>query len=512
MSFAGPCYVCGVAALTVVALPAIFNRTTSAVPPASAIVVSHPSPFARCAAGRSLSLSDGDTGYINSGETGYVNTAVEPSVAANPTAVGTSHANLIGVWQQDRWSSGGARGIAAAYSFDGGTTWGESALPFSSCASRLSPFGRASDPWVSIGPDGMAYASAVGLGSVTNAVLVTTSTDGGKSWGRLQSVVLDRNGLYQNDKPSITADPTTPGVAYVTWNRTQQPVASHDLRGWFAETTDGGRIWSKPRQLAPALEGASAFGHQIVVDPKRHILYTVFLETVRSESSTDGSVMKSAGRGRATTSLIAFVKSMDRGRSWSSPRAIARVPPLDPLVDFEYRLGYPAPAAAVDPVSGKVYVVWTAASLSEGDRPEIVLVSSTNGGSSWSSPHGIGAPGTRPTFTPAAAVSRQGDLGVTFYSANELYAANTDSDPTPPSVLVDAWFIGSRDGGRHFAVRVHLKGPFNYLVAPFAKGYFLGDYQGLAVSGPDFHPFFVVTSSVGGRNRTDVFTATVEKH
>src|SRR5947209_17548114 len=100
VSLAGPCRLCGVAAFTVVALPAIFNRTTTAaVPPASAIVVSHPSPFARCSAGRSMSLSDGDTGFINSGETGYVNSAVEPAVAANPKTVGTTHANPIGLWQ-----------------------------------------------------------------------------------------------------------------------------------------------------------------------------------------------------------------------------------------------------------------------------------------------------------------------------------------------------------------------------------------------------------------------------
>jgi hypothetical protein len=421
---------------------------------------------------------------------------------------GTPRANLIGVWQQDRWSSGGAKGIVAGYSSDGGTTWGEARLPFSDCASRRSPFGRASDPWVSIGSDGTAYASALSLGAATNAVLVSTSTDGGKSWGRLRAVILDRTARYQDDKPSITADPARHGVAYVTWNRTQQPVASHDLRGWFAETADGGRTWSRPRQLAPALEGASAFGQQIVVDARRHILYNVFLETVGPGDPADASLMRSAGR-EGTASLIAFVKSADWGRVWSSPRIITRVPPLDPLVDFEYRLGYSVPAAAMDPVTGNLYVVWAAAQASDGDRPEIVLVSSADGGSSWSTPHRISGSGGRPAFTPAIAVSRQGDIGVTFYSANQLYAANTDSDPHPPLVLVDAWFVGSRDGGRHFAVRVHLGGPFKYWAAPFANGYFLGDYQGLAVSGPDFHPFFVMTNSGRDKKGTYIYSTIV---
>jgi hypothetical protein len=38
---------------------------------------------------------------------------VEPYVAVNPR----SAASLIGVWQQDRWSNGGARGLLAGVSF-----------------------------------------------------------------------------------------------------------------------------------------------------------------------------------------------------------------------------------------------------------------------------------------------------------------------------------------------------------------------------------------------------------
>ena len=49
----------------------------------------------------------------------YPNSEVEPFVAVNPA----NAANLIGVWQQDRWSNGGAKGLLGASSFDGGRTW-----------------------------------------------------------------------------------------------------------------------------------------------------------------------------------------------------------------------------------------------------------------------------------------------------------------------------------------------------------------------------------------------------
>ena len=77
-----------------------------------------------------------------------------PSIPTNP-------ANIVGVWQQDRWSNGGSRGLLTGYSFDGGRTWARTAAPFSRCAGGNAANGgdyeRASDPWVTFAPDGTAY-------------------------------------------------------------------------------------------------------------------------------------------------------------------------------------------------------------------------------------------------------------------------------------------------------------------------------------------------------------------
>ena len=121
----------------------------------------------------------------------FPDTEVEPYVAVNPLTVGTDRVNIVGVWQQDRWSNGGARGLAAAASFDGGRTWSESSLPFSNCAPGGLPFERASDPWVSIGPDGTVYTVALSFDSTTsrNAVAAATSRDGGRTWGNLRMIL-----------------------------------------------------------------------------------------------------------------------------------------------------------------------------------------------------------------------------------------------------------------------------------------------------------------------------------
>ena len=65
------------------------------------------SPFAHCDAA------------VTAGGTVYVSGEVEPYVASNPADPDF----LVGGWQQDRWSDGGASGNSSAVSTDGGDTW-----------------------------------------------------------------------------------------------------------------------------------------------------------------------------------------------------------------------------------------------------------------------------------------------------------------------------------------------------------------------------------------------------
>src|SRR5258708_15072178 len=119
----------------------------------SPVLVSGVSPYVSCS---------------NAGEPGTnsVNAEVKPYVAVNPTTVGTANVNLIGVWQQDRWNNGGAHGLVAGFSFDGGASWGEAHLPFSACAPNAilapfprAPYDRASRPPLSLGPYRTPYTA-----------------------------------------------------------------------------------------------------------------------------------------------------------------------------------------------------------------------------------------------------------------------------------------------------------------------------------------------------------------
>jgi hypothetical protein len=73
-------------------------------------VVSGPSIFAGCTDGQSEGPPPGEV---------FVNAEVEPWIAVNPA----NPANLVGVWQQDRWTDGGSHGLNTVYSTNGGVSW-----------------------------------------------------------------------------------------------------------------------------------------------------------------------------------------------------------------------------------------------------------------------------------------------------------------------------------------------------------------------------------------------------
>jgi hypothetical protein len=54
-----------------------------------------------------------------------------------------------------------------------------------------------------------------------------------------------------------------------------------------------------------------------------------------------------------------------------------------------------------------------------------------------------------------------------------------------------------------------LAGPFDEEQAAFARGHFVGDYEGMTTSGNVFQPFFVQAVSRAANNPSDVYFSTV---
>jgi hypothetical protein len=481
----------------------------------SLVTVSGPSPYANCS---------------NAGQTGtnYVNAEVEPFVAVNPATIGTAHVNVVGVWQQDRWSNGGAHGLVAGFSTNGGTTWGESTLPFSVCAHGAisdpftgMPYDRASDPWVSIGPDGTAYTvgllateSTGGTASGNNdtGVAAATSSNGGKTWGNAVLIKSDQGTSpifevthFFNDKESVTADPLHAGTAYTVWDRLVAPshspdadLRAHAFRGpsWFSKTTDGGKTWTGTRAIFDPGQNSQTIGNQVVVDPRTGVLYD-FFELIQ----TTGDPFFTP-RGLS----VDFISSSDGGSTWSQPTVVSAQPTVadtDPNTGASIRTGEGLPEVAIDASTGELYVVWEDARFTGGTVNQAVISSSTDGGATWSAPAAASKVTGRPAFTPAVAVNSAGTVAVTYYDFRNLAAGNTTTLPT------DYWLTTSTNHGASFDNEVRITGSFDMLNAPFAGGYFVGDYEALTNIGTTFEPFFVQTNDENTSNRTDVFTTFV---
>ncbi len=208
---------------------------------------------------------------------------------------------------------------------------------------------------------------------------------------------------------------------------------------------------------------------------------------------------------------VGFVKSTDGGNTWSGVTTVASqvlANDVDPNTGAPLRTGAGLPSAAVDPSTGQLYVAWTDARFTSGATNQVVISTSTNGGASWTAPELVSTstPANRAAFTVTVAVNSGGEVGVAYYDLRDLAATNTTTLPT------NLWAKVSTNHGASFGSDIHLAGPFNDLVAPFAGGYMLGDYSGLTASGTAFGPFFVQTncqdtSCAEPNDPTDVFSS-----
>ncbi|HEX4872161.1 MAG TPA: sialidase family protein, partial [Nevskiaceae bacterium] len=126
---------------------------------------------------------------------------------------------------------------------------------------------------------------------------------------------------------------------------------------------------------------------------------------------------------------------------------------------------------------GEAAVVW--ADLREGDEGVLRMITSADGGESWTPPFDA-LTRSAPLFQPAVAIDAEGRLGLFWYDW-------TGDQPGDEPLSTDAWFASSTDGGQRWAIR-HLAGPYDLRASydPRATYDFLaiGVYQDL-VARPD---------------------------
>jgi hypothetical protein len=470
----------------------------------SLVQVSGASPIAAC---------NGDDGNI--GGTNFTNSEVEPWLSVDPSNPNV----MIGAWQQDRWSNGGSEGLVTATSTNGGTGWTVNAATKSTkCTGGTAANGgfyeRASDPWIAISRNGTAYLMSLsvdtnpgGFDTSPNAMLVMRSKNHGASWEDPVTLIRDESQNVLNDKNSITADPNDSKFVYAVWDRLVSPPSGNTNQQAFenarafggdvylARTTDGGDSWEPARKIFKAGTLAQTIGNLIVVLPDNATfdgeLLDVFtqLRGTKNEHDTRGF-------------NIAAIRSGDKGTTWSKREIIIsdfqRGIVVDPDDGAAHRTGDINAEAVVDPTSGAVYVVWQ--DLRFGPRSSIAFSQSLDGGRTWSSPIRVnqtpaadpGEPaGNNQAFTPMVQVLDNGTVAVSYYDFRNNTADVGATTPTDAFVVHCHNSCANRAnwGGE---ARV-TDASFDSRKAPVARGFFLGDYEGLGSSGAAVFPFFAMT-------------------
>jgi hypothetical protein len=466
----------------------------------SLVQVTGASPFTGCTADNVA----GQSGQV------FLHSEVEPWIDVNPM----NPDNLVGAVQQDRWSNGGARGLVASRSIDGGVTWTNVPIPGITLCSG-GAYDRSTDPWVTFSPNGHVHQLALSFNDVAppfvprdfdHALLYSKSTNGGLTWSAPVTVIRDLDANVFNDKQSITADPSDSNFVYAVWDRLVFPPSerANVIAGFvtsafrgpasFSRTTDGGNTWEPARLIYDPGQNSQTIGNQIVVLPNGDLVDIFDLIKITRGALPRGAIFN-----------VALIRSTNRGLTWGPRARSGHITPIvvdklrtiaitDPETGDDVRTGDIIPDIAVAP-NGHLYAVWQDARPNGLQADAIVISKSTNGGLTWSPFAKVNKTPTNITiknqqaFTPSVHVAADGTIAVTYYDFR-------NNDGLAP-LWTDYFIVHCHPGpvtctsSAHWGDEIKLTNvSFDMRLAPFALGFFTGDYEGLSSSNLDFTPFF----------------------
>jgi hypothetical protein len=390
-------------------------------------------------------------------------TQVEPDVAIDPA----NPRIITAAFQQGRNGPfGGSADIGYATSQNGGRTWADGNLPMLTTVVG-GPFQLASDAVSAFGPDGSDYAQTIAFDETDprSAVTVQRSTDGGVSFGPPSLVVDDNNVNIFNDKNWIAADTfrRSPhfGRLYSVWARFittgsgASAVTSSPSAVSFSD--NHGKTWSPIHFTTPVT--ADNQGNIPLIHPDGSI-------TVVYDHFVPSPANPNLGNDLETAQT-----SHDGGVTWGAPVTIGQF--LGSEVPGMRTGGLPA--AAIDPVTGQMYVVWQDTRSNPSGLNDIVLSMSTDGGARWSAPRVVNPKvAGLDRFTPAVAADA-GAVHITYLTRG--------ANGRAPSASED--YIASIDGGKTFGFEHQIGPPIVLKWAAVSDEApppvaFLGDYVGLA--------------------------------
>ncbi len=196
---------------------------------------------------------------------------------------------IVAAFQTGRFFNGGASNLGWATSTDSGRHWTTGMLP-GTTVNAGGPWARISDPAVAYDAEhdvwmisGLAFGTAASPFGSPRAILTSRSTDGGLTWQNPVTVSLSAS-TY--DKNWIVCDnwPSSPyfGNCYTEWDDNGQGNLL-----LMSTSTDGGLTWGPDRIPAGSPSG---LGGQPVVQPNGTVVvpYSANYSSIRAFRSTNG--------------------------------------------------------------------------------------------------------------------------------------------------------------------------------------------------------------------------------
>ncbi|MFN2545668.1 MAG: hypothetical protein ABR600_14015 [Actinomycetota bacterium] len=393
-------------------------------------------------------------------------TAIEPSVAVNPA----NPLNAVAAYQEGRRGSAGSGANGWATTFDGGQTWTYGELP-GLTAETGGYYERASDAVVAFGPNNTVYASSLVFDQVVanglrGGMAINTSHDGGATWDK--AVVFDDfmvNGPVEDKNWVVVDNSNAPGHhlgrVYVVWDRVAPMLMNY--------SDDQGKTWLPHPMVVFPGPGIGAIP-TVMPNGDLNVVFNtdVWIPAMRPQPDVNEDLttrivsVRAPGAGSVPTgSPIVF----------SPPTAAAS----NASAGVDGQRAGTLPAAAIDPVIGRLYVAWEDGRYRSDGHNDILVTASDDDGVTWGpivrvnpGPEGDGVD----HYNAMVDVGRDGIVRVG-------YRQRENGEP------IDTMIQVSDDHGLHFSdpLRVNVVRSDPSWGASSRGGLFEGDYNQLAAAG-----------------------------
>jgi hypothetical protein len=422
---------------------------------------------------------------------------------------------------------------AMFFSSNGGVTWGNTLLPLVTGDSFMS------DPTVEWTSDGTAWSTTIGINAAETVLQMRAykSTDGGATWtfdntfstgnnNDKQIIWVDHSStspfkdnlyaIWHNGAPAFIARRTGPTGSWqapvqISGSETTGTAIGDDVKtnsfgdvfGFFPDTgsrrlnvvksTNGGASFSAPTRIATSF---GSFEFAIPADASRQCLvyitggayrtstknnvYAVWADLSGDSGCTSGG---GPGTNAASTckSRIFFSRSTDGGSTWSTP------------VKFNNQSGLNDqffPWMVVDETNGKIAVsYYDTVGDSTRKSANLYYQSSTDDGTTWSTPFKVTTVATNETTTGADSGNQYGDytglsgINGTFFpswtdrrsgASEEIWtAAIQDSTTATPDFTISASPSSvsiAQSGNGSSTITTAVSGGFNNSISLSATG------------------------------------------